>query len=161
MRMFEHAPVGKHANCKKWLHGWTDDSRCGCCMHAGQHMPDHARDYETLGYVISGKAELHVEGKHLQIAGLYALLSWRMNALDMRCYHLTTSDNLTVIFAGQVLILQPGDSWMVPRGAKHHYKILEALTAIECTSPPAVAKDRDHPPSGTDSATLKHSAHSK
>lgn len=26
-------------------------------------MPEHARDYETLGYVISGKAELHLEGQ--------------------------------------------------------------------------------------------------
>lgn len=64
-----------------------------------------ARDYETVGYVIKGKAELHLEG--------------------------------------QVLTLEKGDSWVVPKGATHTYKILETFTAIEATSPPAHAKGRD------------------
>ena len=64
-----------------------------------------SRDYETVGYVIEGKAELHLEG--------------------------------------QVLTLQKGDSWVVPKGASHTYKILEAFTAIEATSPPAHAHGRD------------------
>ncbi len=45
--------------------------------------------------------------------------------------------------AGQTLILEPGDSWLVPAGAEHSYKILDALTAIEATSPPARVDDRD------------------
>ena len=64
-----------------------------------------ARDYETAGYVISGKAELHSEG--------------------------------------QVVLLEEGNSWVVPKGARHTYKILEPFTAVEATSPPAQAHGRD------------------
>ena len=65
----------------------------------------HTRPYETVGYVIQGKAELHLEG-----------------------------DTLT---------LEAGDSWVVPPEAEHMYKILEAFTAVEATSPPARAHARD------------------
>jgi quercetin dioxygenase-like cupin family protein len=67
--------------------------------------PATARDYETVGYVIKGRAELHLEG--------------------------------------QVLLLNPGDSWLVPKGASHTYKILEPFTAVEATSPPASVHGRD------------------
>jgi uncharacterized protein (DUF2267 family)/mannose-6-phosphate isomerase-like protein (cupin superfamily) len=63
------------------------------------------RDYETVGYVISGLAELHIER--------------------------------------QVVRLEAGDSYMVPRGARHHYRILAPFTAVEATSPPAHARGRD------------------
>ena len=64
-----------------------------------------ARDYETVGYVIAGRAELHSEG--------------------------------------QMVLLEPGDSWVVPRGSSHTYKILEPFTAVEATHPPAHVHDRD------------------
>lgn len=63
------------------------------------------RDYETVGYVIKGRAELHLEG--------------------------------------QVVLLEPGDSWVVPKGSSHTYKILEPFTAVEATSPPAQIHGRD------------------
>ncbi len=63
------------------------------------------RDYETVGYVVSGRAELTLEG--------------------------------------QMVHLQPGSSWVVPKGAEHSYRILEALTAIEATAPPAQVHGRD------------------
>ncbi|WP_410500438.1 cupin domain-containing protein [Chroococcidiopsis sp. SAG 2025] len=63
------------------------------------------RDYETVGYVINGKAELHLEG--------------------------------------QMVLLEPGDSWVVPKGASHTYKILEPFTAVEATSPPSQVHGRD------------------
>jgi len=44
---------------------------------------------------------------------------------------------------GQTLILNPGDSWTVPKNASHTYKILETFTAVEATSPPAHAHARD------------------
>lgn len=66
---------------------------------------ERTRDYETVGFVIKGKAELHLEG--------------------------------------QILKLEKGDSWVVPKGAKHTYKILETFTAVEATSPPAHAHGRD------------------
>jgi len=56
------------------------------------------RDYETIGYVLSGRAELEVEG--------------------------------------QTVLLETGNSWVVPRGAEHTYRILEAFTAVEATHPP-------------------------
>jgi mannose-6-phosphate isomerase-like protein (cupin superfamily) len=63
------------------------------------------RDYETVGYVIRGRAELHTEG--------------------------------------QVVLLEKGDSWVVPKNASHTYKILETFTAVEATHPPAHAHGRD------------------
>jgi quercetin dioxygenase-like cupin family protein len=67
--------------------------------------PETKRDYETVGYVISGRAELHLEG--------------------------------------QTVLLEPGNSWVVPKEASHSYKILEPFTAVEATSPPAQAHGRD------------------
>ncbi|CAF1690478.1 unnamed protein product, partial [Adineta ricciae] len=45
----------------------------------------------------------------------------------------------------QKVLLSPGDSWIVPKGAKHTYKILENFTAVEATHPPAEVKNRDAP----------------
>jgi mannose-6-phosphate isomerase-like protein (cupin superfamily) len=39
--------------------------------------------------------------------------------------------------------LEPGDSWLVPAGARHCYRIMEPLTAIEATAPPAQVHGRD------------------
>jgi quercetin dioxygenase-like cupin family protein len=44
---------------------------------------------------------------------------------------------------GQLLRLEPGDSWVVPRGAMHRYRILETFTAVEATHPPAQVHARD------------------
>ena len=63
------------------------------------------RAYETAGYVISGRAELEIEG--------------------------------------QTVVLEPGDSWIVPKGALHRYTILEPFTAVEATCPPAEVHGRD------------------
>jgi quercetin dioxygenase-like cupin family protein len=67
--------------------------------------PAAARDYETVGYVVSGRAELRIEG--------------------------------------QMVLLEPGDSWVVPKGSSHTYAILETFTAVEATHPPAQAHGRD------------------
>jgi quercetin dioxygenase-like cupin family protein len=64
-----------------------------------------ARPYETVGYVIAGRAELHIEG--------------------------------------QMVLLEPGNSWVVPDGATHTYKILEPFTAVEATAPPSHVHGRD------------------
>lgn len=69
------------------------------------HKEAVSRAYETVGFVISGRAELHLEG--------------------------------------QMVLLEPGNSWVVPKGAKHSYKVLEAFTAVEATTPPAHAHQRD------------------
>ena len=71
----------------------------------GEPKPEVARDYETVGYVISGRARLRV-GE---------------DSVD----------------------LEPGSSWVVPQGAVHTYEILETLTALEATSPPAQGRDGD------------------
>jgi quercetin dioxygenase-like cupin family protein len=71
----------------------------------GDEKPPRQRDYETIGYVIRGRAELHLEG--------------------------------------QMVLLEPGDSWVVPNGAEHAYRILENFTAVEVTCPPAEVHGRD------------------
>jgi quercetin dioxygenase-like cupin family protein len=85
---------GKNVSMRLW-EGETDQG------------PKHetSRDYETVGYVISGKAELLLEG--------------------------------------QTVTLDPGDSWVVPKGAKHSYQILQPFTAVEATYPPAQVQGRD------------------
>jgi quercetin dioxygenase-like cupin family protein len=65
------------------------------------------RDYETVGYVLSGSAKLNLQG--------------------------------------QTLNLKAGDSWLVPAGAEHEYKIVERFTAVEATAPPAEIHGRDAP----------------
>jgi quercetin dioxygenase-like cupin family protein len=70
-----------------------------------QDKPETMRDYETIGFVIEGQAELYMEG--------------------------------------QRVLLEPGDSWVVPKGAKHRYKILQDFTAVEVTNPPAEVHARD------------------
>ena len=67
----------------------------------------HVREYETVGFVISGRAQLNIEG--------------------------------------QTLVLEAGDSWLVPAGARHGYRILESFTAVEATAPPSQVKSRDEP----------------
>jgi mannose-6-phosphate isomerase-like protein (cupin superfamily) len=67
--------------------------------------PKTSRGYETVGFVIEGKAELHIED--------------------------------------QLVLLEKGDSWVVPKGASHTYKVLETFTAVEATSPPAEVHGRD------------------
>lgn len=71
----------------------------------GSEKPATRREYETVGYVIRGEAELHLEG--------------------------------------QTVTLRSGDSWVVPRGAEHRYRIVEPFTAVEATSPPAAVHGRD------------------
>jgi quercetin dioxygenase-like cupin family protein len=44
---------------------------------------------------------------------------------------------------GQTLRLEPGDSWLVPAGAEHAYRVLEPFTAVEATAPPAQVHGRD------------------
>jgi quercetin dioxygenase-like cupin family protein len=77
---------------------WQDEAQ-------SESKPATQRDYETVGYAIDGRAELHLEN--------------------------------------QTVLLEPGDSWVVPKGAMHSYKILEPFTAIEATSPPALVHGRD------------------
>jgi quercetin dioxygenase-like cupin family protein len=37
----------------------------------------------------------------------------------------------------ETVTLRAGDSWVVPAGTKHTYRIVDTFTAIEATSPPA------------------------
>ncbi|MEB3358443.1 MAG: cupin domain-containing protein [Synechococcales bacterium] len=85
---------GKSLAMRMWQHEQPADPK-----------PETSREYETVGYVVEGRAELHLEG--------------------------------------QMVLLEPGDSWVVPKGASHTYKILEPFTAVEATSPPARIGDRD------------------
>jgi quercetin dioxygenase-like cupin family protein len=74
-------------------------------VDAGEEMEPRTRDYETVGYVMDGRAKLHSEG--------------------------------------QTVILGPGDSWVVPKGAHHRYEVLAPFTAVEATHPPGHVDQRD------------------
>ncbi|WP_375462463.1 cupin domain-containing protein [uncultured Methylobacterium sp.] len=47
------------------------------------------------------------------------------------------SGRAKLVLAGETIALEPGDSYCVPAGAVHTYRILESFTAVEATSPPA------------------------
>ena len=65
----------------------------------------HQRDYETVGYLVSGQLQVDI--------------------------------------AGQRATIGPGESWIVPAGAAHTYRILEPIVAVEATSPPARLGKKD------------------
>lgn len=44
-------------------------------------------------------------------------------------------------------MLEPGDSWVVPRGARHRYVVLDSFTALEATHPPSHVPPSHVPPS--------------
>ena len=44
---------------------------------------------------------------------------------------------------GQIIWLETGDSWVVPKGSAHRYEIMEPFTAVEATTPPAQVHGRD------------------
>lgn len=44
----------------------------------------------------------------------------------------------------QTVMLNKGDSWLVPQDTAHKYEILESFTAVEATHPPAHVTGRDH-----------------
>ena len=105
-----HAPTGKMGQ-KYLASGVTVSMRLWEEEQPIEFKRESKRDYETVGYVIRGRAELRLEG--------------------------------------QVVLLQPGDSWVVPRHSAHTYKILEPFTAVEATSPPALVHGRDEGQSRT------------
>ena len=100
----EHSPKGKLGQ-KYLATGKSIAMRLWDETGAEHKEKDTARDYETVGYVIEGSAELELEG--------------------------------------QKIILKAGDSWVVPKGAKHTYHIQEHFKAVEATHPPAHAHGRD------------------
>ncbi len=99
-----HSPKGEMGQ-KYLASGVTVSMRLWDNEAPGDPKPLSQRNYETVGYVIQGRAELHLEG--------------------------------------QMVKLEPGDSWVVPKGAIHSYHILEPFTAVEATSPPARIHERD------------------
>lgn len=99
-----HSPKGQMGQ-KYLASGKTLSMRLWENEQPGESKPETRREYETVGYVLQGRAELHLEG--------------------------------------QMVLLEPGDSWVVPEGASHTYKILEPFSAVEATSPPSQVHGRD------------------
>ncbi len=83
-----HLVAGQQGSMRLWHNEQPSDT---------EDKQPHANDYETLGYVISGKVELKI--------------------------------------GGQTLLLGEGDSYCVPSGAEHTYRVTETLTAVEVTTP--------------------------
>lgn len=80
--------AGQRGSMRLWHNEQPSDTR---------DKQPHSNDYETLGYVISGKVELTV--------------------------------------GDQTLMLSEGDSYCVPQGVQHTYRVVETLSAVEVTTP--------------------------
>ena len=87
-----HLIRGERGSLRLWHNEQPDRS-------AASDGEMHQHEYETLGYIISGRAELSVND--------------------------------------QKITLEAGDSYCVPSGAPHMFRILETLTAVESTAPSA------------------------
>lgn len=94
----KYLACGKHVSMRLWEYEPATNGN-------GNGKVESKRDYETVGYVLSGRAKLYCEG--------------------------------------QTILLEPGNSWIVPAGASHKYEILEPFSAVEATSPPAEVHGRD------------------
>ena len=64
----------------------------------------------------------------------------RQAAADTGC---AIAGRAELTIEGQTITLEPMNSWVVPKGAEHSYRILEEFTAVEATSPPAEVHGRD------------------
>lgn len=100
----DHSPTGSMGQ-KYLVSGRLMSMRLWEDLQPGQQKEPSAREYETVGYAIKGRAQLDIEG--------------------------------------QSVLLGAGDSWVVPKGSRHSFTILEPFTAVEATSPPAQVHGRD------------------
>ena len=100
----DHSPSGSMGQ-KYLVSGKLISMRLWENLQPGQPKEPSAREYETVGYAIKGRAQLDIEG--------------------------------------QSILLGAGDSWVVPKGSRHSFTILEPFTAVEATSPPAQVHGRD------------------
>jgi len=85
-------------------------------------------------------------GKHIAMRMWQAVAPGNEQAPVRReydCAGFAISGRAEMHTEGQVILLNPGDSWIVPRGAERNYKILEAFTAVEATTPPAAVHERN------------------
>ncbi len=99
-----HSPEGELGQ-KYLASGKTVSMRLWDEQAGRQEEENVAREYEVVGYVLEGSAELELEGQRVR--------------------------------------LEIGDSWVVPKGARHTYHIKGRFKAIEATSPPAQVHSRD------------------
>ena len=87
-----HGEIGLAAGERVAMRMWRAEE-------PGADKPTATSPHETVGYVISGRAEL--------------------------------------VLGGESVTLEPGDSYLVPAGEAHTYRILETFTSIKATAPPA------------------------
>lgn len=92
--------------------------------HVGE-MPTHTREYEVVGYVISGRASLFI-GSESSSSGGGISGGGGGSGGGLR-----------------ELKLEAGMSYCVPRGVPHRWHIETPLVAVEGTSPVSFVHDRD------------------
>jgi quercetin dioxygenase-like cupin family protein len=107
----------------------------------------------TITKVDSAFSPVGLMGQHYLASGVRAAMRlWRDEEPGLPSSH-TRRDYEVIGFVlkgrarleieGQVMLLNAGDSYVVPRGALHKYTILETFSAVEATSPPAHVHARD------------------
>jgi uncharacterized cupin superfamily protein len=98
------SPTG-HEGLKYLACGKTISMRLWDERPDSQEKATVSRPYETVGFVLEGRAQLEIEG--------------------------------------QTVELKTGDSWIVPKGSQHRYRITERFKAVEATHPPFQVHARD------------------
>ena len=106
----------------------------------------------TVQKVCSAHSPRGLMGQRYLASGVHlSMRYWEEESGDLK--EETTRDYETVGYAiagranlileGQTIVLEEGDSWVVPKGALHCYQVLDRFVAVEATSPPAQVHGRD------------------
>ena len=94
----------------------------------------------TVNKVSSGASPVGPDGQVYLVSGKrMALRLWRDEAPTID----KPSGRAELLIDGQSIRLEPGDSWLVPAGSDHTYRILESFTAVETTAPPFQVHGRE------------------
>ena len=107
----------------------------------------------TIKKVEGGRAPTGAMGQLYLVSGKrVSMRLWRdVPVTDSKPEHENEYETVGYALAGKAILeiadqrvtLSPGDSWLVPAGARHRYRILESFSAVEATAPPAQVHGRD------------------
>lgn len=96
--------------------------------------------------VVGTMGEIHLAaGKHV------AMRQWREDPGGFSQSHCRDYETVGFLLRGVIQIeldggtatIKAGDSWLVPEGAPHRYRVVEPIVAVEATSPPACFGEHD------------------
>ena len=89
-----------------------------------------------------------VAGEHLALRMWHDEAPGEAGPVHRRDYEtggLVVTGRVELTVDGETVTLGMGDSWCVPKGAERSYRVLETLTAVEATHPPARDEGDERP----------------